>query len=1130
MFNNLVSQQFPVPSMQQHAISSSHMGLLGPMATAPGSLGLVISTTQTGHMESSNLGMHQWFLPTNQSGQTETMMNNVGLKRKAPMEPVSNSHGLQLLAMPNKRVAQVEHRPWLQQISPANISYAQRQSSLNAPGSKHSPAIAKRKVQMESTSGKPGVSRPGNPKIQNAQGKQPPKAQTESSECVRSKMRESLAAALALVSPRDRHQDVANNTQEEAASALRKTDQTSEHIRLPSAATDVAQGKAQEISNPTGSSAATDAVDFVSGENRETATSNEDSSAKIFAHDENDSLKISASDNTQESVEASKYDKQEFQSSYILSTDDIPFSENFFVKDEFLQGNGLSWVLDSDIGLGNQRENQTDEEQKVGSQEVGEDRREQAVQTPELLALKIEAELFKLFGGVNKKYKEKGRSLLFNLKDRNNPELRERVMSGDIPPERLCSMTAEELASKELSEWRIAKAEELAQMVVLPESDVDIRRMVKKTHKGEFQVEVEHDDIVSVEVSGGATSLPQSQSEARDMEATVPSKPNGAKDDVDTGGGKSKSEQNNLAQGLAADYTLKDADYLPPIVSLDEFMQSFNSEPSLGNLAVKPGEMSPILDKSESEVGSESKCPRDPVDGTSDKPEKIDNAFTKVDADLKSSDRHHAELNSEVVCSARKSGGTQPEMKLSGVLSVMKPITGPADIRSDNMKSAHHAEMKSSQSLDEKSGGTNVKSRVSAPARIHNGEQVWEGSLQLNISTPMSVIGNFKSGEKTSAKEWPGFLEIKGRVRLGSFEKFLQELPKSRSRAVMVVHFVSKEGSPDSDHSNLREVADSYVLDERVGFVEPAPGAELYLCPPHRKTVEMLSKILSKEQTEALNAIDNGFIGIIVWRKTHLTSTVSPTSLSHSKHSSKKQHPSSRRHQGLNVNVNSTPKPAPPRDFNTTKTGSLIDDNDDGDVPPGFGPAAARDEDDLPEFNFSGGSNPEVSQFAQQPSREPVTTPFHSQNTSRPVDQVRELIYKYGQTRGTEPSGHWQDNRNVGVTVQPWNDDDDDIPEWQPQPPMTQLTPQHPLQTYHFRPHMVNESHLVSSHQSLQSPVNNVQGQRNYGTWWVPPVQGNNLQPDNIACLPNGGRLYGISSQPAGSIAWRQNVPKSTGF
>ncbi|KAL0826572.1 hypothetical protein Bca101_050249 [Brassica carinata] len=44
------------------------------------------------------------------------------------------------------------------------------------------------------------------------------------------------------------------------------------------------------------------------------------------------------------------------------------------------------------------------------------------------------------------------------------------------------------------------------------------------------------------------------------------------------------------------------------------------------------------------------------------------------------------------------------------------------------------------------------------------------------------IIGHF--GEKTTAKEGPMLLEIKGRVRLDAFEKFVRELPNSRSRAV----------------------------------------------------------------------------------------------------------------------------------------------------------------------------------------------------------------------------------------------------------------------------------------------------------------------------------------------------------
>lgn len=48
------------------------------------------------------------------------------------------------------------------------------------------------------------------------------------------------------------------------------------------------------------------------------------------------------------------------------------------------------------------------------------------------------------------------------------------------------------------------------------------------------------------------------------------------------------------------------------------------------------------------------------------------------------------------------------------------------------------------------------------------------------------LLNSIYSGEKTSTKEWPTSLEIKGRVRLDAFEKFLQDLPMSRTRAVMV--------------------------------------------------------------------------------------------------------------------------------------------------------------------------------------------------------------------------------------------------------------------------------------------------------------------------------------------------------
>ena len=46
----------------------------------------------------------------------------------------------------------------------------------------------------------------------------------------------------------------------------------------------------------------------------------------------------------------------------------------------------------------------------------------------------MESELLQWGGGVTARYKAKFRTLSFNLKDASNPDLRRRVLSGEIPP------------------------------------------------------------------------------------------------------------------------------------------------------------------------------------------------------------------------------------------------------------------------------------------------------------------------------------------------------------------------------------------------------------------------------------------------------------------------------------------------------------------------------------------------------------------------------------------------------------------------------------------------------------------------------------------------------------------------
>ncbi|KAJ4963564.1 hypothetical protein NE237_023503 [Protea cynaroides] len=335
----------------------------------------------------------------------------------------------------------------------------------------------KRSVQVESSSSKPGSQQSGMSKKRTIKMEPSPKSRTESFESV-----SKLAT-------------VGKNSESEVASAPKQFHEVPPLAIFAPANVDVASSHVPE-GLP------------------ESLSSMDHQPIQKHTNEQSSFQETLSSENIENTTKSWKSDGQEFQLKHIVPEEDISFTNSFLVNDELLQGNGLCWATDLDAGPAETREGQSAKRPKLVNEEVCIDSGELMPLSPESLAFKIEAELFKLFGGVNKKYKERGRSLLFNLKDR----------TGEISPESFCSMTPEELASEELSQWRLAKAEELAQMVVLPDSEVDIRRLVRKTHKGEFQVKVEHDDSVSVEVFVGASSLTQIQSKTDEKVSQLQSK------------------------------------------------------------------------------------------------------------------------------------------------------------------------------------------------------------------------------------------------------------------------------------------------------------------------------------------------------------------------------------------------------------------------------------------------------------------------------------------------------------------------------------------------------------------------------------------------------------------------------
>ncbi|OQV15375.1 Transcription elongation factor A protein 1 [Hypsibius exemplaris] len=70
------------------------------------------------------------------------------------------------------------------------------------------------------------------------------------------------------------------------------------------------------------------------------------------------------------------------------------------------------------------------------------------------IAAEIETAIFKEFRNTDVKYKNRIRSRIMCIQDSKNPRLRENILLGVIPSERIAVMTSEEMASKEMKELR----------------------------------------------------------------------------------------------------------------------------------------------------------------------------------------------------------------------------------------------------------------------------------------------------------------------------------------------------------------------------------------------------------------------------------------------------------------------------------------------------------------------------------------------------------------------------------------------------------------------------------------------------------------------------------------------------
>lgn len=95
---------------------------------------------------------------------------------------------------------------------------------------------------------------------------------------------------------------------------------------------------------------------------------------------------------------------------------------------------------------------------------------------------------------VGPKYRDKFRTLSFNLRDEKNPALRLRIIKGELTPKQIVTLTPEEMLNPELQKLAESVRQESIRDSVLKVNDVP---RIRRTHKGDEIVETNEDSSES---------------------------------------------------------------------------------------------------------------------------------------------------------------------------------------------------------------------------------------------------------------------------------------------------------------------------------------------------------------------------------------------------------------------------------------------------------------------------------------------------------------------------------------------------------------------------------------------------------------------------------------------------------
>lgn len=419
---------------------------------------------------------------------------------------------------------------------------------------------------------------------------------------------------------------------------------------------------------------------------------------------------------------------------------------------------------------------------------------------------------------TDKEYRQKVRSLSYNLRDASNPELRARVLQGEVTPNRLVQMTPAEMASKELSQWRQQQLQESLRNSVLDEeaaAKFSTAAALAAKEKRNQMAKANYDKGLLTAVDNvDAFAQPTEPIKETVHHDTKPSLRH--LDSIDSAALKPPEVYSPNR---------------PPSPAHTGPSGEFAGDKSTFANPRKEGEEVKLLEASSSARGSGGSGGSASFNWASIKahasklakdPEAQDNRFKGFDefmASAKAQAATKTEPAPETQVTAQAEEEDQPYSPSQGV--------GSGDPDQPDLINL----IASSDSLPRK--------------------EVWQGKLHVPGMFRAHIVADMLAGSGDIGSMLSGSeVEVKGRVNLDKLTAFLEELRVSKSRTVSLGTVMSARDASAADKTHLVELIEMYSSKQRTGVLDIESGLEAYIIPP----CQLVDRLLETAKKSAMLA------------------------------------------------------------------------------------------------------------------------------------------------------------------------------------------------------------------------------------------------------------------------------------